>query len=130
MFPSIDEAMPITKQYSGIAPTNYTWDDALTVLLEQSRSPESFRPWIVAAFHLWSASGSARQQLYEGDGAKFLKPEDLKPTITGLLATQEAVDGGLSGIPDSWTVAKVRLLCGCQSATETVKAYGGGAMVV
>lgn len=130
MFPSIDEAMPIAKQYAGIPLTNYTWDDALTVLLNQSRSLESFRPWIVAAFHLWSASGSARQQLVEGDGAKFLKPEDLKPAIEGLLATQEAMDGGLSTIPDSWAVVKVRLLCGCQTVTETVRVSGGGAMVV
>jgi hypothetical protein len=92
MFPTIHEALPIAKQYSGIPTTNYQWDDALTILLNQSRSLESFRPWIVAAFHLWSASGSARQQLYEGDGAKFLKPEDLLVGVEGLLATQEAMD--------------------------------------
>jgi hypothetical protein len=129
MFTTIEEALPIAKQYSGISPTNYTWDDALTVILNQSRSLESFRPWITAAFHLWGASGSARQQLYEGDGAKFLKPEDLMPAIEGLLATQEAMDGGLSGIPERWTVIKIRLLCGCKSNVVT-GSFGGSAIVV
>jgi hypothetical protein len=115
MFTDLDSALGITKQYSGIRPQDKSWDDSLTQLLSQSRSPESYRPYIVAAFHLWSASGSVRSQLYEGDGAKFLKPEDLKPTVEGLLATQEAVDGAFSSIPDTWLVAQVRLLCGCAS---------------
>jgi|GEM_PF-5596731 hypothetical protein len=131
MFNTIDSAIAIVKQYAGISPTNYSWDDALTVLLNQSRSSLTYRPWIVAAFHLWSASGSVRQQLYEGDGAKFLKPEELKPAIEGLLAMQEAVDGS-ANIPDSWTVRNVRLLCGCKTGfdTSTDTSSSWGAIVV
>ncbi|MBW4666478.1 MAG: hypothetical protein KME60_03280 [Cyanomargarita calcarea GSE-NOS-MK-12-04C] len=129
MFITIEEAIAVVKQYAGIPVASFQWDESLLALLEGSRGLESYRPYIVAAFHLWSASGAVRQQLYEGDGAKFLKPEDLTPTITGLLATQEAIDGQLTGIPESWSIIKVRLLCGCSKVATTVTA-GGGSLVI
>ncbi len=128
MFPTLEAAIAISKQYAGIANNNFLWDDSLTALLTASKGIESYRPYIVAAYHLWSASGIARKQLYEGDGAKFLKPEDLKPAVEGLLQTQESLDGQLSGIADSWSVAKVRLLCGC--ASNNGVGVGGAGFVI
>lgn len=119
MFNDIDTALAITKQYAGIAATDFTWDLALENMLEQSRSPDTpYRVFIVAAMQLWSTSASSRGQLISADGASWLTPKQIAESLNGLLAMQAAIDSAIANIPAGWGVDdKRKLLCGCETIT-------------
>lgn len=112
MYPDIATALTTAKRWSG---ADDEFDPDLTVLLTASKSPSSYRPFVVSAYWVATASSTSRGLLWEATGeAKFLKPEELTPLIERLLALQEATDGEMEGIPESWSVRNLRLrLCGC-----------------
>lgn len=114
-------ALKIMKQYTGVAEGDKQWDDTFNVLLEKARTITSYRPWICAAFHLWSiSSGANRALIKSADGATWFTPEELLDTIRGLLTTQEAMDGDGLGIPEGWGVGENReKLCGCSVEEAT-----------
>ncbi len=121
MFTDITTALTICKQYAGIGLQDTKWDLALTAMLEASKvQPNTFRPFICAAFQLWSRSATSRGQLIAADEAKWLTPKEIAEAIAGLLATQEALDADLT-IPPGWSVPEKRpLLCGCEKVSDTV----------
>lgn len=113
-------ALNIMKQYTGVAIDNKQWDDTFNILLEKAKTPAFYRPWICAAFHLWSmSSGADRAMLKTADGATWLTPEELTSTIRGLLTTQDAMDGSALDIPEGWGIGENRVkLCGCSVEEE------------
>ncbi|MBW4636368.1 MAG: hypothetical protein KME30_32175 [Iphinoe sp. HA4291-MV1] len=121
MFTDITTALTVCKQYAGISLQDTKWDLALTTMLEASKAqPNIYRCFIVAALQIWSRSATSRGQLISADGVKWLTPKEIAEAIAGLLATQEALDTGLT-IPPGWSVPEKRpLLCGCEKVSDTV----------
>ena len=125
MITDLTQAISIMKKYTGVDETDSSWDDVYAALLEKSKIPNTYRPWICAAFQLWSmSSGADRAMLKTADGATWLTPDELMNTVRGLLTTQEAMDGDAVEIPASWRVEEMRYaegmtlrvsrLCGCK----------------
>ena len=104
------------KENTGNDGTDSSLDGVYAALLEKSKIPDTYRPWICAAFQLWSiSSGADRAMLKTADGATWLTPDELMNTVRGLLTTQEAMDGDAVGIPAGWRVEEMLFrLCGCE----------------
>ncbi len=116
MITDLTQAISIMKKYTGIDETDSSWDDVYAALLEKSKIPDTYRPWICAAFQLWSmSSGADRAMLKTADGATWLTPDELMNTVRGLLTTQEAMDGDAVEIPAGWRIEEMlSRLCGCE----------------
>jgi hypothetical protein len=126
MFTDLQTALAVCKQYSGIDADDEEWDASLAVFLAASKATESYRPILVAAMQVLKfSSGITRAGLSSADGAKWLDPKQAQEAITGYLLEQEALDGGLSGIPPTWTISFLRpKLCGCDSAAIHIPLFG------
>jgi len=134
MFTDITTALAIAKSNLGVTDTSK--DAEITAILTASAGTDStgttnYRPYLVAAYFLPLWSAISRSQLIEGDGAKWLKPEELTPIITSLLTLQESADCGLK-IDQCWqtNTLRQRLNCGCKAETGNIVTGLLGANVI
>ena len=128
MFPTIESARTRVKEKAGIAADNAASDTEINDLLEASKAKLSgaheYRPYIVAAYMLWTNKGE--QILVEAVGdAKFRKADEKvnnQPTIQGLLDMQQQLDLELTDLPNGWRPQTLLdRLCGCIDEGEAVR---------
>ncbi|NEP55996.1 MAG: hypothetical protein F6K31_03095 [Symploca sp. SIO2G7] len=134
MFTDLNTALAIAK--SNLGQTGTDRDSEITAILNASAGTDAngttnYRPYLVAAYFLPLWGAVSRSGLIEGDGAKWLKPEDFTPLITSLLTLQESADCGLT-IDECWGVdaLRQRLNCGCEAETGNVVVGLLGANVI
>lgn len=110
MFTTLEDALQVVRSLSG----ENVPDDISTPILEASKGGDgSYRPYITLAYLIPTSVLASRGFLKKAESVTW---EDPASMISALLALQQASDGSISDIPDSWIVSdrlKADLICGC-----------------
>ena len=127
-FGTIELAIAMVKAQSGLLATDTTRDDYINYLLEISKGTvggvDEYRPFLVAAYTMWSSKGEQTLTRADGDASfRFEKDRmNLKPAIEANLRTQQNSDTAQGTIvPNGWDVqSALDALCGCEGAGSAV----------
>jgi hypothetical protein len=118
---TLELALAFAKNNLNIDEDDTSKDDQLIPLLEISKGKDKddnpiYRPYVVAAFMLSVWAAIDRGFLISGDGATWLKPDDMSILQKNLLALQGAMDCSLTGIDPCWSIAKIEMDLGLAKA--------------